>query len=40
MVTASITFDPKTFDGLFALLMTKRSIIGNSVLYFDYYKSR
>jgi hypothetical protein len=35
---ATITFDPLTNDGLFALLMTRKIVINESIIYFDYYK--
>lgn len=35
-----ITFDPKTTNGEYALVMTKRSVIGDDIYYFQYAKNR
>jgi hypothetical protein len=38
--TVTIKFDPMTNDGLFALLMTRKIVIRDNVVYFDYFKER
>jgi hypothetical protein len=38
--TVLVTYDPNTYDGLFAILMTKRIVIKGHTIYFDYFKTK